>query len=100
MMKKIECSELGIQDCDFTASGETAGDVVEQVVQHLRDEHDIDMPDADVILEGKVKEDPLASVEPDVALVIQRLTEALNIMPPEEPDMPEPPITRTTPRLP
>jgi predicted small metal-binding protein len=93
--KRIECIELGIKDCDFVASGETAGDVVREVVEHLRAEHDIDMPDADVILAGEVKEDPLELVDPAVKLVVERLTKALNIVPVERPELPEPSIGRT-----
>jgi predicted small metal-binding protein len=58
MAKEISCDELGIVGCDFIARGETAGDVVEQVVQHLHSEHDIDLPDADAILEGRVGDNP------------------------------------------
>lgn len=50
MAIRIGGSELGVKDCDFTARGETAGDVVRDLVDHLRDEHDVGMPDADVIL--------------------------------------------------
>ena len=98
MTKRIECIELGIKDCDFVAGGETAGDVVREVVEHLRAEHDIDMPDADVILAGEVKEDPLETIDPAVALVVERLTEALNIVPVDEPGIPEPSISRTASR--
>ena len=86
-MKKIKCSELGIRDCDFVAKGETAGQIVKEVVEHLRAEHDIDMPDTDVILEGKVAEEPLEVVDEDVSLILERLTTALNIVPPEEPNV-------------
>jgi predicted small metal-binding protein len=97
-MKKVECSELGIQDCDFVAEGETAGDVVKKAVEHLRAEHDIDMPDADVILAGKVRQDPLEMVDPAVALIVQRLTEALNIVPAEGAEAPKPTAGRTLSR--
>jgi predicted small metal-binding protein len=97
-MKKIECSELGIEDCDFVAKGETAGDVVKEAVEHLRAEHDVDMPDADVILAGKVSQDPLEMVDPAVALVVQRLTDALNIVPAEGAETPKPSIGRTSSR--
>jgi predicted small metal-binding protein len=98
MTKTTKCSELGVKDCDAVISGETAGDVVAEVVDHLRAEHDIDMPDADIILKGKVTEDPLDVVDPAVALVVERLTEALNLSPLERPTVPGPSIGRTTPR--
>ena len=97
-MKKIRGSDLGIEDCDFVATGESAGDVVDEVVEHLRAEHDLDLPDADVILAGKLSRDPLEIVDPAVALVVERLTEALDIVPAEEGKLPEPSIGRTPSR--
>jgi predicted small metal-binding protein len=97
--KRISCSELGISDCDYTASGEAAGDLVKEVVEHLRKEHDLDMPDADVIMAGEVKEDPLDLVDPAVVLVVERLIEALNIVPPMGPKSTTVPIGRTRSRL-
>ena len=44
MTFKVTGKELGIQDCDFKASGDTAGDVACQVVNHLRDDMILDMP--------------------------------------------------------
>jgi predicted small metal-binding protein len=99
MTKRIKCSELGVKDCDFTVSGETAGEVVGKVVEHLRAEHDIDMPDADVILAGGVRDDPLEKLDPATALVIDRLKEALNIVPPESPETPPRPSVGTMPTV-
>lgn len=98
MTKRVECSELGVKDCDFAVSGETAGDVVKQVVEHLRAEHDMDMPAADVILAGKMRDDPVEMVDPAAALVVTRLKEALNIVPPDGPEMPRP-RAGTTPSI-
>jgi predicted small metal-binding protein len=94
-MKMVEGSNLGIKDCGFVAKGESAGDVVEQIVEHLRAEHDLDMPDADVILGGELSRDPLEIVDPAVALIVERLTEALDIVPAEEGKLPEPSIGTT-----
>ena len=90
MTFKVTGKELGIQDCDFKASGDTAGDVARQVVNHLRDEHDLDMPDADTILEGNATDAPLDEADPGVALVVERMSSALNILPPEETEMTQP----------
>ena len=49
---QINCSDLGVADCTYTAYGETPGEAVEKIVQHLRREHNINMPDADQILES------------------------------------------------
>jgi predicted small metal-binding protein len=94
-MKKIKCSELGIKDCDYTARGETAGDVVTEMVEHLRSVHEMDMPDADVILAGEMSKDPLEVVDPGLALIVERLRENLNLVAPEGPQTPEPTIGRT-----
>ena len=98
MTMTVTGRELGVADCDFEASGETAGDVVREMVDHLRSEHDIDMPDADVILAGKVSEEPLAVDEPGPALVVERLISKLDIMPPEDsgPEIVKPIIPRLT----
>lgn len=91
---KIKCSELGIEGCDFLAEGEATGDVVKEVVEHLRAEHDIDMPDADGILAGGGVEEPLEMVDPAAQVVVERLTEALDIVPVEEPELARPSIGR------
>lgn len=92
---KIKCTELGIEGCNFVAEGEATGDVVKEVVEHLRAQHDIDMPDADVILAGEKIEEPLKMVDPAVQVVVERLTEALDIVPLEGPDVLRPSIGRT-----
>jgi predicted small metal-binding protein len=91
-MKKIKCSELGIRDCDFVAKGESPGEIVKEVVEHLRAEHDIDMPDTDTILAGEVGEEFTEVIGEEVTLIVERLTTALNIVPPEESEPPEPSI--------
>lgn len=96
MAKEIKCSDLGVVGCDFVARGEAAGDVVKQVVEHLGSEHDMDMPDADAILKGEVSDDPQLRHKKDVLLVVERLREALDIVPLEEPEPPRPTIGKTT----
>jgi predicted small metal-binding protein len=90
MAKEISCDELGIVGCDFIARGETAGDVVEQVVQHLHSEHDIDLPDADAILEGRVGDNPNVVGSKEEFLIIERLRESLDIEPMEGTIPPKP----------
>lgn len=82
MTKQITASELGIQDCDFTARGETASDVVGQVVEHLRAEHGIDMPDAEIIMSGDLSKSILPPIDPGVQMIVDRMKETLNIVPP------------------
>ena len=103
MTWKIEGSELGIEDCDFTVSGDKVDEILRQMVDHLRDEHGIDMPDVDVILEGKAGDYVLGKPDPDVALIVQRLIEALDIEPlpeTEEPRIPIPPVAGSTTGMP
>lgn len=80
MTIEISCSELGVHDCDWVATGETAGDVVEQVVRHLRKDQKINMPDAETILEGDFFEDPIGdATDPAASMIVRRLREALNL---------------------
>jgi predicted small metal-binding protein len=92
MTREIKCSELGIEGCDFTASGEAAGDAVVEMVEHLRAEHDLDMPDAEDILAGDAGKDPFTLPSPAAQLATERLRESLNIVPLEGPDLPTPAV--------
>ena len=81
-MRRIHCSELGIANCDWVASGETPGDVIDEVVAHVRDLHGIDMPDTETILEGDYVENPvLDDAEAGAVLIIRRLRETLGLGP-------------------
>jgi predicted small metal-binding protein len=79
MTIELRCSDLGIRDCSWVARGETAGDVVEQVVRHLRREQDINMPNPEQIIEGQVYDDPMDTLDPAVATLVERLREELNL---------------------
>jgi predicted small metal-binding protein len=57
MAVQVSCRQLGIQDCSFSASGATPGDVTREVVDHIRAQHGIDMPDARAIMEGDLRAD-------------------------------------------
>ncbi len=54
---EIKCSDLGIANCSYTARGETPGEAVEAMVKHLRQEHHLDMPDAEDILDASSAKD-------------------------------------------
>mgnify|MGYP001045531529 CR=1 FL=1 len=74
-MKKLRCSEdLGIADCDLVVEGETPGEIVEQIVPHLRKEHDIDMPNVDAIMDEDVDREDL---DDKTWTVVKRMREAL-----------------------
>jgi predicted small metal-binding protein len=81
MTHEIRCEQdLGIQGCDFAARGEAAGDVVEQVVTHLRREHKVQMPDADPILAGEATGSPLTrEMDKGASAVVRRPREALHL---------------------
>jgi hypothetical protein len=72
---------------------------VEEAVGHLRTEHDVDMPDTETILDGELSEDSLeANLDPAVVMLVTRLREALNIVPPEMPTGADPAVARVTSR--
>ena len=87
-MREVHGKDLGVAGCDYVARGETARDAVDDMIAHLEDEHDIDMPDAGVIMENYRGEGTLVEAlqeaftgEPskEQRLIIQRLREALDI---------------------
>jgi predicted small metal-binding protein len=87
-MKEVSCEDLGIENCDYVARGEGAEEVVDEMVTHLEEEHDMDMPEPAVILDTYPDDDTfiqeLAEVftgEPDeeTRLVLQRLRDELNL---------------------
>lgn len=59
MTYKINVADLGIENDDTTFTGETPGEVVSQVVDHLRIQHDLDMPNPKLILS---EETPVVSL--------------------------------------
>jgi predicted small metal-binding protein len=74
-MREIRCGEdLGIADCDFVARGEAPGEIMHEMVEHLREEHDMDLPDAEAILQGDVDE---TDVDDKIWMVVRRLREDL-----------------------
>lgn len=94
MDKELHCSELGVEDCDLVARGETAGAIVREIVQHLRQEHDLDLPGADEILAEDMDMETLSEQQPAVYLIVKRLRQELEIQPAEEPIEPGPTIGR------
>ncbi|MHB1294036.1 MAG: DUF1059 domain-containing protein [Anaerolineae bacterium] len=51
-MTEIQCADLGIAECHGVFRGETPADAIEELRKHLRAEHDIDLPEADIILKS------------------------------------------------
>ena len=67
--------DLGVVDCEYVASGETAGDAAQDMIEHLRSEHDVDMPDADVV----TSDDDIEAPSSDAQVIIERLRDVLNV---------------------
>ena len=80
LTKEIACNKLGVKNCDYVAEGETAQDVVTDMVKHLRARHGIDMPDEEVIVSGETRESIVEEVEPDIELIVRRLQEQLDLI--------------------
>lgn len=87
-MKEVSCADLGVADCDYVARGEAAEDVVDEMLEHLEEEHDMDVPSSDVVLDTYPDDDTfiqeLAEVfsgEPDqeTQIVLERLRDELNL---------------------
>ena len=87
-MIEVRGADLGIANCDFVAQGEDARTVVAQMVDHLEEEHDIDMPDPDVILGDYPDTTTLLEIlnevfsgrqDEETELVVRRLRQALNV---------------------
>lgn len=80
MAIELSGKDLGVAGCDYTASGETPADVVDQMAEHLRKKHDIDMPGTQTIMEGRTSDNPIIEGTDDrVALIIRRMHSELDI---------------------
>jgi predicted small metal-binding protein len=99
MAIELSGKDLGVAGCDWSASGETPADVLEQLVDHLRHEHDINLPDAETILEGKAIEDLLMEgADEATELIVRRIYAELDMPSPDsEPDS-QPAISQVTGR--
>jgi len=99
MAREFSCSALGVANCDYVARGEAAADVVEDMVEHLEDEHGIDMPDTEDIMGGIDYEDKVfGSIDPAAALIVRRMRETLNIQDENVGDDLEPGLAKPLPR--
>jgi predicted small metal-binding protein len=90
-MIEVHGQDLGVEGCIYNARGETAEDVMTDMFDHLRKEHDMDMPPAEDVLEitsvpeeaanlrRGVVVDPSLPRDKGVQLVIQRLLERLDL---------------------
>jgi predicted small metal-binding protein len=89
---EISCASLGIVGCQQQFQGETPGEVIDKVSDHLRAEHDIDLPEREVILRGSEDLGVEAVVgrfmsmgySKRAILVMRRLRELLNVRAPSQ----------------
>lgn len=99
MAIELRGKDLGVADCDWAALGETPVDVVQQMVAHLRQEHQIEMPSAEAILEGKATEEPmLEGTDETVRLIVERLHAELDMPSPEPRSESQPAVRQVTGR--
>ena len=84
MILEVKCkSDLGIKGCDYAASGETPADVLEYLLPHLADTHNLPMPKADEIMNGKSQSLLESNPDPGVDTVVRRLRQTLDIPAPD-----------------
>ncbi|MEJ2208188.1 MAG: DUF1059 domain-containing protein [Anaerolineae bacterium] len=99
MTIELSGKDLGIANCDWSTSGETPADVIGPMVKHLRQEHDIDMPDTETIMEGRATDNPiLEGVDERVALIVRRLHAELDLSPATDGTEAQPAIGEVTGR--
>jgi predicted small metal-binding protein len=99
MTRELSGSALGVENCNYVARGEAAADVVEDMVEHLEDEHDIDMPDTEDIMQGIDVEDYVFDTgDPAAALIVRRMREILNIQDENVSDDLDPGLAKPLPR--
>ncbi|MFN2228061.1 MAG: DUF1059 domain-containing protein [Anaerolineae bacterium] len=99
MTIELSGRDLGIANCDWSASGETPADVVAQMASHLRHEHGIDMPDTKAIMEGRATGNSIVEgVDDRVALIVRRMNAELDIPSSEGGTEPRPAIREVTGR--
>ena len=80
MTQRIRCNEdLGITGCTFVMEGEAPGPIVERVVDHLRDQHAIQLPSAETIMTGSER---ASAVGEDARLIVERLRAKLGLSAP------------------
>lgn len=99
MAVEIKCTQLGVADCGYVARGETTGDALEDMIEHLDEEHDVELPEPDAIIENRVDEDLL---DGEARVIVGRLQDQLNVADSEEgvPDVTEAPDQRAIPNVP
>lgn len=73
VMYEVDCRSLGIAGCSIGFSGGSPTEVVQRCVWHLKAEHDLELPDADDILAGRVD----GIEDNDVRIIVDKLWQSL-----------------------
>ncbi len=96
MEYRVTGKQVGVNGCTYTAKGSTAGEAFTQMLTHLRDEHDLELPDPEDVLENRSDE---STWNRAAQLIIQRLRERLHLHWSQigRPEPPEPPLTTPPP---
>jgi len=75
-MPKLTGADINVSGCSFTAEADTAGEVLRRMVEHLRSEHDIQLPDPETILGWDEDETQL---DRGARLALRRMRERLGL---------------------
>lgn len=94
-MPTLAGRELNVTGCTFVAEGETAADILQQMIEHLEEEHELQLPNAEAILSGKVEETDLTHGS---RLVLERIRERLDLTDKGSSSPPSPPTVAPGPR--
>jgi predicted small metal-binding protein len=54
-MRTLSDKDLGIE-CDFIAEGETDEDVIQEMTDHIEEEHPDELDRVETMMQGKIKE--------------------------------------------
>jgi predicted small metal-binding protein len=95
MKNMISCRNIGLQDCDFIAHGGSEFEVVRRMVKHLRTEHGLSIPCAEAIMKGEACSEKYRPQDSAVTMIINRLSEVMEIEVPNLSETPNPPFIGT-----
>ncbi|MHB0859025.1 MAG: DUF1059 domain-containing protein [Anaerolineae bacterium] len=63
MAVELKCADLGIAGCNTVFHGETPAEAIEELRKHLKAEHDVNLPEADIILKAEPNWDLRAATD-------------------------------------
>jgi len=75
-MPKLTGEDINVSGCRYTAEGDTPGEVLRLMVEHLNNEHGMDLPDPETILAWDEDETQLDRGD---RLALERMRERLGV---------------------